>query len=209
MVNVQAGLLLAVLLQLAFGEFLSRVFQREPSPFLACLVAFCLVHVSLRALLPTVMSPMAVTGRLERTQTYTVLALMFISAAAYAIVLPTSWIDVDVPLGARALKETGAFWRGVGGTFARMAEMVHTGSVRDVRDTAPVRQPDTAAGVVTGAAHDAGRQGLEGLDVVDGIGATMVRILLVLPDGVNHSIDCAAHLRHQRIAWVSFSGACG
>ena len=192
---LQAGLLLALLLQLIFGEFLSRTFRRESSPFLACLAAFCLVHVSLRALLPTVLSPISVTGRLERTQTYTVLGMMFVGAAAFAILLPSGWLDVDVRLGASALKEAGAFWAGVGATLTRMGTMVREGNFRDAGTAADPRRQAAAAEAEAAAAQAAATaaeaQALEGLATADGMENVTTPVCQRF---VEYSLDCVSAL---------------
>ena len=110
--TVQAVLLVATVLQLLAGELLSRLLARETSPFLACLVGFCLAHVAARILAPTALSSMSATGQYHQAQKWTVAALALFAAMLLAAALPAHWLDVDVPAGAHALVDTGAFWRG-------------------------------------------------------------------------------------------------
>lgn len=124
--SLQAGLLFAVLLQLLFGEALSRLLARGPSPFLVCLSAFCLAQAA-RCLLPTVLAPFSVQGQMDRNQRTFVLALMGLLAVVFALLLSTPGLDVDVAMGARALHDTEAFWAGVGATLGQIGTFVTSG----------------------------------------------------------------------------------
>ena len=160
----QASLLLAVTLQLLFGEALSRLFRRDASPFLACLSIFCLLQCALRALLPTVVAPLAMTGRVQRTQTWAVLAVMLALVVAFTLALPTRWLDVDVQLGARALEATGAFWSKAAGAAAHVVSLVRARRFPDAAefvgrggsDAAPVHVEEA---VVATGALDASNEG--------------------------------------------------
>ena len=124
--RLQAGLLFAVLLQLLFGETLSRLLARGPSPFLACLSVFCAAQ-TLRCLLPTVLAPFSVQVQLDRNQRTFVLCLMALLGVVFALLLTTHGLDVDVALGARALRQTEAFWAGVGSTLLEIKGFVTSG----------------------------------------------------------------------------------
>jgi hypothetical protein len=170
---VQGTLLVTLMLQLLFGEALSRLFARDASPFLFALSCFALAFGVGHAVLPTVLFPISLSGRVQRTQAWAVLVVALALACAYALALSARWLDVDVRGAAAALRDTGAFWAEAGRTVLRVKDLLRTGKLPQASEFVGPAGTGAEAGAgggdaIAGGAEDALQ--LDGLGLDDGVG---------------------------------------
>jgi hypothetical protein len=139
------------MLQLLLGEILSRTASSRPSPFLACLSIFSLIQ-AVRVALPGLLSPLALTGKVDTSQRSFIFGLMVLMAVVFVFVISAPWMDLDLALGTEALKETGVFWSGVGQAFQKFHDFVRGRGDMPLAFFSDTEQPRSSSEPTTGAA---------------------------------------------------------